>query len=1164
MSFAGGLILFGATQVVNVSADSLDSVQTEQSDSSTESQQSDTSKSNNGSIDNNSTETDQKNNQQVPNDKQDVVTSQNDDQTTSNTKTNVIANQNNDQTASNTKTNVVTNQNNDQSDVTNSSNTQNQNVTLKNTQDSNGPVAQAKAQNPQISQTQSTDPLIYGVGSCDFYVKDGILHIGGGDISQAEYDAAYKNSKEHGSSNIFGQYLSGTPYDKISFDGKLTLHGNIHDFLDFIGAKTIENLENLDTSDVTDFNHFLYQSSIQSIDLSKLNTSNATNLSYMLANCSSLTDVKFKDDSGNVMDTSKVKNFVGMFDTDASLKSLDLTGLDTSSATTMMAMFESDPKLTFLDVSGFDTSKVTDMQAMFCYDGYNSTDGINIKGLDKFDTSKVTNMYGMFENADFNVEDLKSWDTSKVEDISEMFSNSGLSGKVELPSFNGASLKYMSRLFYGATKVTEIDLDNLKTPMLSTDNSAPDSYKEGAIFQAFENCPNLQKVNLPEFSGENIENYYEMFENCPQLTTINWPNVSTKSATSLQEMFDRDESLTADDLEFLSNFDTSNVVNFSSMFSWCNSLESLPGVKLWNMASAKNLNYMFYMDKSLKNIDLTQWKINNVKSLEGILWYCTSLTEFKLPKLNEPTQSNINMRFMFANCDNLHFLDFSNFNIPEDTNREQMFDHAVYLYKIKLNSNDYLTDSSLSFYDIYKGWYNVGTGTDDDPQGNYKLKDGTDMMKVYSAEGYNGVIRPNETWVIAERHEVDYTIKYVDFETGKEIYDLNSKNREGWYVEVPYGTDISAPGYDSTIVYDSNGNELDFASYHVKTDSEQTGWGYAEKLPTFDKSSPIENATFIVKLKKSAPFTIKISDVPDEIVLQISDPDAIKNNTVLQGLNTVKELDPDKTTISIDSGDPVSETEAFDGSTPSKNIKDLVLLLIKSLGQDSDQTNQTIIVPANVVIDVSYKANTDNNNSGGTTTNRVITNINQTSATFYDRPAVQLYDFDGNAIQGKLLDTNTDWFNDQEMILNGQKYYRVSTNEWVKDNDVYVYVEHISKVRTYKENKVQLKNAHLDNARILDPSTDWKTDRYAMFNGQKYYRVSTNEFIPTDKVYEYQDSSRMIHSERSTPVYDERGKNVSRTLKPDRDYKTDKKVKINNETYYRVATNEFVKKSNII
>ncbi|WP_125566922.1 BspA family leucine-rich repeat surface protein [Companilactobacillus insicii] len=1176
LSFAGGLILFGATQFVNVSADSLDSVQTEQSASSAESQQNDTSKLNSNSNDNNSNEINHENSQQLSSAK----TEQDNNQVESDTKTVVITNQNSNQTTSNTKTNVVTNQSNNQNDGTDSTsnsdiqsddnNVQNQNVPLRNDQNSNSPVAQSRSQNLQISQAQSDKekPLYYSIGSCDYYVKDGTLHIGAGDITQAEYDDAYKIALGLYRSNVFDQEIS---YDKISFDGKVTLHGNVHNFLHATSAKTIDNLENLDTSDVTDFSNFFSGSkSLQSIDLSKLNTSNATNLNYMLANCSSLTDVKFKDDLGNVMDTSKVKSFLNMFDTDASLKSLDLTGLDTSSATTMAGMFNNDTRLTFIDVSDFDTSKVTNMDGMFNSDG----DKLNIKGLDKFDTSKVTNMFGMFAHTDFNVEDLKSWDTSKVEDISDMFLQSGLSGKVELPSFNGASLKYMSNMFEGANKVTEVDLDNLKTPMLSTDDLKVGENNRGAVYGAFKGCSNLQKVDLPEFSGENIENYSYMFSNCPKLTTIEWPHILTKSATSFEKMFNEDESLTADNLEFLSNFDTSKVTNFYGMFSWCTSLESLPEVKLWNMASANDLSYMFDRDTSLKGIDLSQWETNNVSDWEYFLGYCKNLTEFKLPIFDKPTKGNIKMGSMFTYCNNLHFLDFSNFNIPENTDRSGMFFYTNYLYKIKLNSNDYLTDSSLSFYDIYKGWYNVGTGTDDDPQGNYKLKDGTDMMKVYSAEGYNGAIRPNETWVIAERHEVNYKIEYVDFETGKEIYDFNSKNREGWYVAVPSGSDISVPGYDSSVVYDSKGDKLDFASYHVKTDSEQTGWGYAEKLPTFDKSSPIEDSNFTVKLKKSAPFTIKISDVPDEIVLQVNDPDAIKDNTILQSLNTVKELDPDKTTISIDSDDPVSETEAFGGSNPSKNIKDLVLLLIKSLGQDSDQTSQVITIPANININVSYKPNTgndstDNNNnssshSGGTTSNRTVTNINQTIATFSDRPEAQLYDFDGNTIDGKYLDVNTDWFNDKQMTLNGQTYYRVATDEWVKADQVYVYVEHISKVRTYKENKVQLINAHLDNVRSLNPSTDWETDRYVMFNGEKYYRVATNEFVPADKVYEYWDDSDTIRSKHATPIFDERGNDVGRTLLSNEDYKIDMTVQINNETYYRVATDEFVKKSDVI
>ena len=80
-----------------------------------------------------------------------------------------------------------------------------------------------------------------------------------------------------------------------------------------------------------------------------------------------------------------------MFSRCSSLASLDLSKFDTSNVTNMRYMFCSCSSLTSLDVSKFDTSKVTDMRYMF----YNCS-SLTSLDVSKFDTSSVTNMNEMF------------------------------------------------------------------------------------------------------------------------------------------------------------------------------------------------------------------------------------------------------------------------------------------------------------------------------------------------------------------------------------------------------------------------------------------------------------------------------------------------------------------------------------------------------------------------------------------------------------------------------------------------------------------------------------------------------------------------------------------------------------------------------------------------
>ena len=103
-------------------------------------------------------------------------------------------------------------------------------------------------------------------------------------------------------------------------------------------------------------------SSLTSLDLSSLNTSNVTEMSYVFGDCSSLT-------------------------------SLDLRNFDTSNVTKMYMLFSGCSSLTSVDLSSFNTSNVTDMRYVFS--GCSSLTSLDLRN---FDTSSVSQMYGMFRN----------------------------------------------------------------------------------------------------------------------------------------------------------------------------------------------------------------------------------------------------------------------------------------------------------------------------------------------------------------------------------------------------------------------------------------------------------------------------------------------------------------------------------------------------------------------------------------------------------------------------------------------------------------------------------------------------------------------------------------------------------------------------------------------
>ncbi len=127
----------------------------------------------------------------------------------------------------------------------------------------------------------------------------------------------------------------------------------------------------------------------------------------------------------------------------------------------------------------------------------------------------------------------------------------------------------------------------------------------------------------------------------------------------------------------------------------------------------------------------------------------------------------------------------------------------------------------------------------------------------------------------------------------------------------------------------------------------------------------------------------------------------------------------------------------------------------------------------------------------------------QTLTVYPDRSAANIYDEDGNLSKTVALSPDSNWQTDEYMTIKGEKYYRVATNEFVKASDIYLYTPKYSVVRTHGgADYISLDNSHGDTVtnRALAIKTDWKIDKVIKINNEDYYRVATNEFVKADNV----------------------------------------------------------------
>jgi len=220
----------------------------------------------------------------------------------------------------------------------------------------------------------------------------------------------------------------------------------------------------------------------ESMDLSGLDTSKATNLSNMFSNCSSLTSLDISN-----FDTSNVTDMSSMFSSCQKLPTITFgEKFDTSKVTTMSVMFNDCQGLTSLDVSKFDTSQVTNMASMF--NNCKSLTSLDVSG---FDTSSVTTMNSMFQKCSSLASlDVSGFDTSKVTSMNLLFSECKALPSIDVSAWDTSAVTSMRYTFAYCEALTTLDLTNWDVSKVNRTNS---NWTYGLIYM-FLNSSNLTTI----------------------------------------------------------------------------------------------------------------------------------------------------------------------------------------------------------------------------------------------------------------------------------------------------------------------------------------------------------------------------------------------------------------------------------------------------------------------------------------------------------------------------------------------------------------------------------------------------------------------------------------------------------------------------------------------
>ena len=328
---------------------------------------------------------------------------------------------------------------------------------------------------------------------------------------------------------------------------------------------TITGLEYLDTGLVTGSMEYMFENcKATSLNVSKFNTSNITNMTYMFSNCTNLISLDLSK-----FDTHNVTNMGDMFRECSKLSMLDISKFDTSNVTSIAYMFYNCTSLTSLDVSNFDTKNVISMQETFhgCVapnldlKNFNTANVTTMQGMfryckatsinvSSFDTSNVTTMQGMFSSCRATSLDLSSFNTSNVANMQIMFSNCSTT-TLDLSSFNTSKVTNMYRMFLQC-KASEIDVSNFDISNVT--------YTMDGMFRE---CANLIKLDASSFTKPKTNSVEWMFGSCTSLKELDLSNFEVNEGVNINQMFYTCRSLEKLDIR---KFDITNTTGYNTFW----------------------------------------------------------------------------------------------------------------------------------------------------------------------------------------------------------------------------------------------------------------------------------------------------------------------------------------------------------------------------------------------------------------------------------------------------------------------------------------------------------------------------------------------------------------------------------------------------------------------
>lgn len=210
-----------------------------------------------------------------------------------------------------------------------------------------------------------------------------------------------------------------------------------------------------------------------------------------------------------------------------------------------------------------------------------------------------------------------------------------------------------------------------------------DVSKVTTLMRTFYGCKSVRSIPVDNWNTKNVQSFYSTFQNCVTLNTLNVSNWNTSKAYTIAYMFNNCPELTAIDV---SRWDTSQFTSdaIRGTFYGCTNVQEL-NVSNWKVNNLTILSNTFSGCSSITKLDVSKWVTTNFTNLSGTFQGCSNLTELDVSKW--VTNNVTSFSYTFSTLSNITALDLTNWSFENATTIAGMFSFNGSLTNLKLPRN---------------------------------------------------------------------------------------------------------------------------------------------------------------------------------------------------------------------------------------------------------------------------------------------------------------------------------------------------------------------------------------------------------------------------------------------------------------------------------------------